>query len=689
MSQPREAHVLVADDEQGMRDMLAFELGQAGYVVTLAVDGADALGKLGDLDVDLVITDVRMPGANGVEVLRRAKQACPSAEVIVVTGHADTESAVACLKNGACDLLHKPFHLQDFLSAVERALEHRRLARAARLHEAFRALLAPRTDEPLAERIGTTAMKLLDADDACVILVDDSRSPRVAYASCAHGAPREDARLALAERVMRASPTSWRPTMMRPSDPGDSLPRGLDLGRVRATIACPLVDRGAVIGVLNVNRIASDRRFQRADLETTEIVAAHAALMIANERLVQGIVSRERLATVGELTTSIVHEINNPLTTVACAAEELRALVGSLHPGPEREGSLPTETRQLALGILSELDASAQMMTAIVDDVRGLSSTSLSPDDVFDANQALKSALRIAGPRLRKVATVATTFAEPLPVAGNPRRMSQVFLNLLVNAAHAVGSHAERRGVIAVQVRRQGDQVRVEVRDDGPGIPPDVLARVMEPFFTTKGSAHGSGLGLSISRDIVTEHGGTLELSSCPGAGATAVVTLPLALHARARGPRSRVLVVEDEEPIRRAFARYLGRRFDVVLASDGAEAMEVLRQDGEFDVVVSDVAMPRKSGIELQREVGERWPSLARSFVFVTATVLEPSQRHELDDLGTPVIPKPFDLGELAQVIERVIDDRPAMGVMGQSSFAFASGISSVPARPTCPPAA
>jgi two-component system NtrC family sensor kinase len=110
-------------------------------------------------------------------------------------------------------------------------------------------------------------------------------------------------------------------------------------------------------------------------------------------------------------------------------------------------------------------------------------------------------------------------------VEGDPRALNQVFLNLLRNAAEALEG---RGGTIWVCARGEGDEVRLEVRDDGPGIPPEEMAHIFEPFHTTKPAGAGTGLGLSISQRIVADHGGSLEAHSTPGAGASFVIRLPL-----------------------------------------------------------------------------------------------------------------------------------------------------------------
>ena len=196
-----EANILIVDDEQGMRDMMGVELTERGHQIIQAVNGSEALGHLERLEFDLVITDVRMPVVDGIEVLKTAKAAAPDTEVIIITGYPELESAVECVRAGAFDLVQKPFHLEDFLSSVDRAIEHRRLRVSTRLYDACQEILGGSTEKPLVERVAATAMQLLGADDVSVMLLDNSDCLRIVYASGIPEAVKAETRLALGERV--------------------------------------------------------------------------------------------------------------------------------------------------------------------------------------------------------------------------------------------------------------------------------------------------------------------------------------------------------------------------------------------------------------------------------------------------------------------------------------------------------
>ena len=160
--------------------------------------------------------------------------------------------------------------------------------------------------------------------------------------------------------------------------------------------------------------------------------------------------------------------------------------------------------------------------------MRGVRAFSHAGAGVFeptDLNEAVRSALRIAGPQIPRDATVETVFADLPPVRANPQQLQQVVLNLVVNAAQAIGPG----GSIRVVTERHGRGVQVRVEDDGCGMPREVQERIFDPFFTTKPVGQGTGLGLSISYQILQEHGGEVAVDSAPGRGTRFRVRLPAA----------------------------------------------------------------------------------------------------------------------------------------------------------------
>jgi two-component system, NtrC family, sensor kinase len=544
-----EANILVVDDEQGMRDMMGFELTQRGHQIVQAANGSEALGYLERSEFVLVITDVRMPLVDGIEVLKSAKAAAPNTEVIIVTGYAELESAVECLREGAFDLIQKPFHLDDFLSSVDRAIEHRRLRATTRLYEACQEILEGRKEKPLVERIAETAIRLLGADDVSVMLLDSNHCLRIVYASGIPEAVQAETRLALGERVAGRVALDNLPAILPESLRDDQRFTELEsYGRVRSGIIYPLRVRETILGVINLNRIESPQRFHRADIEAAGIVAAQAALALQNERLAQNLVTSERMGAIGLFATGIVHEITNPLVYITANTAFVRNTLLSQPRDTFGRYQVSQDTAKEMEEALLDVRNGAIRIQEIMTDMRSLSRRDPEEKERFDVNKAINSAFRIARPTLGYKAKLTTELGDDLTVVGSSGQLSQVVLNLLVNAAQALESAATTDGKITVCSRREGAKILVEVIDNGPGIPPMQLSRIMEPFYTTKSKEKGSGLGLSISREIVEHHGGTLHVRSKVDEGATFTIALPAALSENQEADAIPAVTAEQEE---------------------------------------------------------------------------------------------------------------------------------------------
>jgi len=241
-----------------------------------------------------------------------------------------------------------------------------------------------------------------------------------------------------------------------------------------------------------------------------------------------------------------------------------------------------------------------------------------------------------------------------------PNQIQQVFFNLINNAAQAIASTG-RLGTIVVRARRWMDGVAIEVIDDGPGMPEALAAQVFEPFFTTKPEGEGTGLGLSISHGIVREHGGRIMLSTEEGKGSTFTVQLPLATRPAAPPPaagagiptkRLRVLVVDDEPHILHYMRATLEAWGHIpVVARDGEEALTITAVE-DFDLVISDLRMPRVDGREFYEALVRRQPALAARLVFSTGDTVRGDTLAFLESLDRPYLHKPFSLGELRSLL-------------------------------------
>jgi C4-dicarboxylate-specific signal transduction histidine kinase len=226
----------------------------------------------------------------------------------------------------------------------------------------------------------------------------------------------------------------------------------------------------------------------------------------------------ERLAAIGTLAAGLAHEINNPLQILMLELETTRRAM---------LGFAPSTDRDLVNALISNAADAAERIREITAAVRLFAHPDSIQVGLLDIRSPISAALRLAAPMTRDRAKTRAELGELVLVRANEGALAQVFLNLLTNAAQAIGEGAVDSNEISVVVDMVDDRVRITVTDTGVGIPPALLGRVFEPFFTTKPIGQGMGLGLSISHDIVRSFGGTIDAYNAPGGGTSVSVALP------------------------------------------------------------------------------------------------------------------------------------------------------------------
>ncbi|HSN30252.1 MAG TPA: ATP-binding protein [Kofleriaceae bacterium] len=374
----------------------------------------------------------------------------------------------------------------------------------------------------------------------------------------------------------------------------------------------------------------------------------------------------DRMRSVGMLAAGVAHEINNPLTYVLANLDLLAMQLSQFARG------ISTASRTELEALVNDAREGATRVRDVVRDLRALSRADDEPSGSADLRQVLESCFKLADSEIRYRARLVTDLEAAPPARGSASRLAQVFLNLLINAAHAIPvGHADDHR-ITVRLRSvPGGKVVVEIADTGAGIAPSVLGRIFEPFFTTKPAGEGTGLGLAICHGIVKSVGGDIDVESEVGRGTTFRVTLPASSAApapaltiaRTTRParRGRVLVIDDEQAIGNSLRLLLEDKHDVVVLTRACDALARIRDGERYDAILCDLMMPEMSGIALHAAIAEVAPEQLARMVFVTGGAFTREAQEFVARCEHPPIQKPFDVEDLTAMIDRLVHGAPS----------------------------
>ena len=649
MNQP--ATILVVDDVTANRETLCALLDAPDYRLVEAADGPAALQLAAAAPPDLVLLDVMMPGMDGYEVCRRLRADARLAEVpvIMVTALDDQASRLAGIKAGADDFVTKPFNraeLRARVRTVTRLNRYRRLLEtqaALRASEARFLQLAEHSDEvfrfatldperitfvsPSVEKIwGWPAARFYEDARLWERAIHPGDQPRVhaAYEAVLAG---QAAQFTEEYRVVR---------------PDGALRWVLDSGT-------PIRDAGGTI--VSVGGVARD---------TTE----H---KIAEEQMLR----TQRLENIGMLAAGIAHDFNNALAPIILAGPFLRRHVSD----PD------------ALRFLGIVEKCAERGVGLVRQLLSFARGAIGKRQLLQARHVLREVGELAEVTFPKSIRVEMQLPGELwPIQANVTQIHQVFLNLCINARDAMPQGGEltltaanrtldAAGAAGIPDARPGDFLTVEVRDTGTGIPPEVLARIWEPFYTTKGEGQGTGLGLSTVRSILHQHDGFVTVQTHVGHGTAFMVYLPSAEGAAggetrphaaqpARGEAELILVVDDEEPVRLMAAQILSSYgYRAITAGDGAEAIAAfVSRATEVRLVLTDLDMPMLGGQALATALRRIRPGLP----IVAMSGTDSPEGGAPNEFASALLAKPFQAETLLSVVRQILDEPAPNAIVG-----------------------
>lgn len=620
------------DDAELVRRIIISEW--PGCVIQCVATEKAFAAELNAGSFDLIMSDFDLPGFDGFEALKIARAKVPETPFLFVSGTIGEDRAIEALRQGADDYVLKD-RLKRLGTAVKRAVRESAEREQRRRAEA---------------RIREQAEMLNQAREA---IFSTDLENRVIYWNA--GAERMLGWTA-AEVVGRPAEQLMDPSMLPPIQAARQ--QTLEQGQWTGELRMQTKDRDMIVVESRQTLIRDENGRPKARLCINSNITER-------KRLEQQFLRAQRMENLGLLAAGIAHDLNNMLAPILLASPMLREHVAS---GPPQV-------------LLDTLERSAERGAMLVRQILSFAHGVGGERQIVQVKHLMRDILSvITGTFPKSIRLVDYVPSDLWPVHGNPTQVHQVLLNLSVNARDAMpaGGVLTLKGENVVFTEEQaqlidgaraGAFLRITVEDTGTGIPPELLKRIWEPFFTTKEAGRGTGLGLSTVRGIVDAHQGFIQVQSTPGVGSSFRIYLPAAEHGEPmhdpaklkslpRGRGELILVVDDEPEIREMTSVILGRQgYRVLLACDGAEAASLFAQRAaEIRLVISDLHMPNLDGAMLGRALKRINPNTRVLMMSGLASGLGTKSEYRPDEFSDALLMKPFNPHLLLEKVDELL---------------------------------
>ena len=558
--------ILIAEDDALIRKSMAHYLGGQGFEIIEAATGTQALELFREKHPDLMMTDLRIPELDGLQLLQIVVTESPETPVIIVSGMGTMTDAIEALRIGAWDYITKPVHDMMLLRhSIDRVMERAHLL-----------LLEKKQQEELEKKVRQRTIELLQQNRKLEREIKERQlqeslvlHAKQEWERTVDAMPDMIAIVDNRHRVVRANKTMIDklgltynevigkkcPVCLHKCDtPPDFCPHtqllkdgkshSVEIYEERLGGHCNIIvvpyrdPDGTLIGSVHIVRDINEQK--KAGLE--------------KERMQSQLLHAQKLESVGQLAAGIAHEINTPTqfigTNIDFLGEAVQDITDFMNQIKRLEESWPQEigdeinkameaidweylAEELPLAINQSRDG-VKRVTSIVRAMKEFSHPGGKEKELRNLNRIIKTTVTVARNEWKYVSEVELDLDPDLPeIPLLADEMGQVILNLLVNAAHAIGEKlgdnpAGDKGKITISTRKVENGVELRVLDTGNGIPEKILPRIFDPFFTTKKVGKGTGQGLAISHDVITEkHGGHIACTSEVGKGTEFVILLP------------------------------------------------------------------------------------------------------------------------------------------------------------------
>ncbi|GIF43978.1 hybrid sensor histidine kinase/response regulator [Actinoplanes xinjiangensis] len=668
------ATVMVVDDVAANREIVRMLLGFRGHDVIEAHDGADALRLAHAHHPDVVVSDVLMPGIDGLELVHRLRadpdrEAAQAPVIFYTANYLEPETRPIAEACGVSQVVLRSQDPDALLDAIDTALAAGPVDISVTADEDFAQTHLQTVNAKLIEKVRALhdTERLFEAmavaSPVGIGIIDrhgnaDYVNPRLAeilqvpltrivgsgWLSCLRLADRDaDAVLGLLHGAGGDTELRFTHRITWP----DATVRFLRV-HLRQTHD---EDEGLTGGVLMVD-------------DVTDVAHAEERLREESRRRQDEARHRdaERLDSLRRMAGGTAHDFNNILGAILGYTN---LAIETITDGRE-DSSIPAETAASLLGDLAQVVKGGERAKALTQHMLAFGRREVNQPAAVRINSLIEGERESLGAAAGPACEVRLVLRADLPeIKADPVQLARALDNLVRNSVEAMPAG----GTVTITTAAAGGNVTVEVRDTGIGMTPDVLERACEPFFSTKSSTGTVGLGLSTVHGIVSQAGGQLTLRSEPGEGTSVTIALPAVAGTtpvppppprnvpRERGGGETLLLVDDEEAVLQVTARMLGGAgYRVLTAPGAAEALRLLeRHGGEIAALVTDVVMPGMDGRQLARIAAGRRPGLCVVFVSGYAESLFDENGNNLEP-GSTILAKPFDREKLVGTVRTAL---------------------------------
>ena len=639
--------ILIVEDEPIVAKDLQQTLREMNYdAFAIAPSADEAIKRAAERCPDLVLMDIRIKGSrDGIETARIFREQF-GVSVIYLTAHADEATIQRAAETAPYGYLLKPIKSAELRSAIEIAAFRQEMEKCAHDRERrFRVALNSVSDAVVTVDLAGRVTYLNPAAESLIGMSADAAIGRSA-----------DELMQLTDQAPAAgneNPLHAALRLKKPVDPAQANLRNVATGDQHSINErrCPHRRFGTTArrghGVSRHRREEADAATARA--RGSPLVARHDG-------------GRHRART-QQSADGRGHQRGHP-------GEELAQLQADLRSSSVREMTSRSFARMFAA--LGDTQAAASRMGRIVGDLRGFARPVESDSESINLRRAIDWSVRATAHEIQHRAQLRTELKAAPEVRGDSARLEQVLVNLLVNAAHAIAPGRADFNEICIELRtdERGWAV-IEISDTGEGIRPEVMAKIFEPFYTTKKAGTGTGLGLAICHGIVKSLGGEISVASELAKRTTFTIHLPPAPQppraTTATGPaahavalRGRVLVIDDEKSLLRAIQRILEDEEHIVTATESAiDALAMIERGDRFDLIISDLMMPTMTGVDFYESLLARNAVLANSVIFMSGGAVTAKVDAFLKSVPNLKMDKPFKAAQLRDIVQQALAAR------------------------------